>query len=163
MMIDSKGESRKEAFSNLSNKSLLKAQIAEICLFYKEKYKVELIKGKYAKNAIIKTVRHYKQYLKEFDCKVTSLDFYKTYVWLGYFMAQELHSKDMQYKMMNVVVWRLMKQLENDNKNLGKCNDFFNKLLRLLQNELSKERMEFGVGKNGLYMIMKIASLIDCN
>ncbi len=155
-------ESRKEVFLSLDNRDLLEAQICEICRFYKKKYKVELIKGKYVKNAIIKTTRYYRQYLKEFDCKVTSLDFYKTYAWLGYFMAEELHSKDMQYKMMNVVVWRLIKQLENDGKNIKACDDFFAKLLSLLQNELSK-RGEFGIGKNGLYMIMKIASLIDCN
>lgn len=160
MTADSK--SRKEAFLDLNNRDLLKAQIHEICLFYKKKYKVELIKGKYVKNAIIKTVRYYRQYLKEFDCKVTSLDFYKTYAWLGYFMAEELRSKDMQYKMMNVVVWRLIKQLEGDNKNVKKCDDFFTKLLSLLRNELSQQG-EFGIGKNGLYMIMKIASLIDCN
>lgn len=77
-------------------------------------------------------------------------------------MAEELHSKDMQYKMMNVVVWRLIKQLENDNKNVKRCDDFFTKLLILLQNELSNKG-QFGIGKNGLYMIMKIASLIDCN
>ena len=89
-------ESRKEVFLSLDNRDLLEAQICEICRFYKKKYKVELIKGKYVKNAIIKTTRYYRQYLKEFDCKVTSLDFYKTYAWLGYFMAEELHSKDMQ-------------------------------------------------------------------
>lgn len=108
--------SRKKVFLNEDNINLLQAQLYELCFFYKKKYKAELIKGKYAKNALIKTIRHYTAYLKEFDCKITSLDFYKSYAWLGYFMAEELQSKDMQFKMLHVTIWRLQKELENHGK-----------------------------------------------
>ena len=154
--------SRKQVFLHDDNVDLLRCQLQEICFFYKKKYNAELIKGRYAKNALIKTIRHYTKYLREFDCKVTSLDFYKSYAWLGYFMAEELNSQDMQYKMLYVAVWRLQKELENHGKNMDKCDKLFNKLLMLLQNEIS-QKGEFGVGKNGLYMIVKFVSLVDFN
>ncbi|TLD97647.1 hypothetical protein LS71_002595 [Helicobacter jaachi] len=152
MMQDSK--SRKEQFLSQENVKLLEAQICEICEFYKGKYGASIVSGKYVKNALIETIRYYIRYLKEFDCRVSSLDFYKTYTWLGYFLAEQLKSQDMRYRVLCVVVWRC----EQEFKNHFEHNEFLHKMLKLLQNELDGNS-EFGIGKNGFYMIMKAISL----
>lgn len=150
-MIDS--DTRKECLLSDENVKIIEAQVKEICKFYKEKYKVELVKGKYVKNALVKTIRHYLAYLKEFDCKLTSVDFYKTYTWFSYSLAEELHSKDMRYRVLTVAIFQISWQLKR-NKGINMNNDILKKILKLVQNELDGNK-DVGMGKNGFYMVMK--------
>lgn len=148
-------DSRKSQFLTDENIKLIQAQVSEICLFYKQKYKFDIVKGKYVKNALIKTIRHYTAYLKAFDCKVSSVDFYKIYSWFPYFLSEELHTKDLQYGVLKVALWRMCEEI---GCNTPAFNDYLEKLIALIQNELDKNA-DFGIGKNGLYMCVKLASI----
>lgn len=152
-------ETRKSRFLDSENVRLISVQAQEICKFYRQKYKIDLVKGKYVKNALIKTIRHYIAYLKEFDCRVTSVDFYKVYAWFSYFLAEELHSKDMQNGVLKVAVWIMCYTLKLNGRVITDI-EMIEKILRLVQNELG-DRSKFGIGKNGLYMIMKIVSIVE--
>lgn len=41
------------------NIPLIEGQVKEFCFLYKEKYNVEILKGKYVKNALANTIKHY--------------------------------------------------------------------------------------------------------
>lgn len=151
--------SRQGQFLSDENIKLIEMQAKELCKFYKAKYNFDIVRGKYVKNALIKTFRHYNKYLKEFDCKITSVDFYKVYSWLGYFLAEELHSKDMRYGVLRTAFWRLCKELERNGQKFDN-RECIKKILQLIQNELDANS-DFGIGKNGLYMLMKVASLVE--
>ena len=150
--------SRKEQFLTEENINIISAMALELCAFYKEKYAHNFASGKYVRNALTKTMRYYADYLRKFDCKVTTVDFYKVYSWLGFFLAQELSSQDLRYRILRVAVWIMFDRL-------GIKEDMFDsycvkKILSMLQNEIDSNS-DFGIGKNGLYMIMKFASITN--
>lgn len=148
---------RKEVFRE--NIPLIQGQVKEFCTLYKAKYQFEIIKGKYVKNALVNTIKHYISFLKEFDFALESVDFYRTYAWFGYFLACEFGAKDSSHRALNVAFWRILKELESQAK-CEFCREQDKKeIIRLLQNELSS-KSDLGVGKNGLYIMGKFASLI---
>lgn len=153
-------KTRKEVFEE--NIPLIQGQVKEFCALYKAKYKFEIVKGKYVKNALVNTIKHYISFLKEFDFILESVDFYRTYAWFGYFLACEFGAKDTSYRALNTAFWRILKELEVQ-ASCEFCEERDKKeIIRLLQNELSS-KSDLGVGKNGLYIMGKFASLIVKN
>lgn len=149
---------RKEVFRE--NIPLIQGQVKEFCTLYKAKYQFEIIKGKYVKNALVNTINHYISFLKEFDFALESVDFYRTYAWFGYFLACEFGAKDSSYRALNVAFWRILKELESQAK-CEFCREQDKKeIIRFLQNELKPSKSDLGVGKNGLYIMGKFASLV---
>lgn len=156
-MIQHSSKTRLIAFKD--NIPLIEGQVKEFCFLYKEKYNIEILKGKYVKNALANTIKHYISFLKEFDFALESVDFYRTYAWFGYFLACEFGSTDTSYRALNVAFWRILKELEQQ-MGYKFCREQDKKeIIRLLQNELSS-KSDLGVGKNGLYIMGKFASLI---
>lgn len=109
-MIQHSSKTRLIAFKD--NIPLIEGQVKEFCFLYKEKYNIEILKGKYVKNALANTIKHYISFLKEFDFALESVDFYRTYAWFGYFLACEFGSTDTSYRALNVAFWRILKKLE---------------------------------------------------
>ncbi|OCR08013.1 hypothetical protein [Helicobacter pullorum] len=157
--MKSSSKSKKEIFLKQDNIELIQEQIKEFCELYKEKYQIQLIKGKYVKEALIKTIRHYNSFLKEFSFVLESVDFYRTYAWFGYFLALEFSHKDSRFRALNVTCFRIFKEIETTKGFY--CNDDIKKeVLKFLQYEL-QEKESLGIGKNGLYILGKLASTIE--
>ena len=156
-MTEHSSKTRPSAFKD--NIPLIEGQVKEFCILYKEKYNIEILKGKYVKNALVNTIKHYISFLKEFDFALESVDFYRTYAWFGYFLACEFGAKDTSFRALNVALWRILKELEQQVGHEFYRDQDKKEIIRLLQNELSS-KSDLGVGKNGLYIMGKFASLI---
>ena len=159
-MTEHSSKTRPSAFKD--NIPLIEGQVKEFCFLYKEKYNIEILKGKYVKNALVNTIKHYISFLKEFDFALESVDFYRTYAWFGYFLACEFGAKDTSFRALNVALWRILKELEQQVGYEFYRDQDKKEIIRLLQNELSS-KSDLGVGKNGLYIMGKFASLIPKN
>ncbi len=65
----------------------------------------------------------------------------------------------MQNGVLKVAVWIMCYTLKLNGRVITDI-EMIEKILRLVQNELG-DRSKFGIGKNGLYMIMKIVSIVE--
>ncbi|EAI9678583.1 hypothetical protein PW919_000273 [Campylobacter coli] len=150
---------KKDAFLTKENIDLIVQQIKEFCELHKEKYKTSYIKGKYVKDALIKTIRHYNSFLKEFNFILETVDFYRTYAWFGYFLALEFPYYQTRFKIARTAIFRIIKELE-EKKGIVFTDVTKIEIIKFLQYEL-EGKGELGVGKNGLYLLGRIVSTLD--
>lgn len=111
----------------------------------------------------------YDRYLKAFQYKdeVTTIDYFKVASWCCIFMGTKIYNFNKTNSCFNVnwkrfVVICILDMLETL-KDMGytlKDNSYKSKIAKMVVKEIEGES-DFGIGKNGLYIIMKFASLVD--
>lgn len=144
----------KETFRATINQELIEGYTKAFLKHYNEKYLTDL-NHEFIKAAYTDTLNQYKRYLKEMNNHLNTIDFYKWNAWFGYFLAMKLNGKKMQYRALDTTLWLFFRK---DNS-IKVPNEIEAELKALLKNQLD-DNDTLGIGKNGLYMIGKIANSI---
>ncbi len=108
----------------------------------------------------------YEQYLKYFNSRFCSIDFYKIASWFCVIMATKIykfnkakkleHNKNWQ-TLVIIYVQYILETLKDEGYIL-KEPSYREKIMKMVVMEI-KGKSDFGIGKNGLYMLVKMASI----
>ncbi|RDU51957.1 hypothetical protein CQA49_08955 [Helicobacter sp. MIT 00-7814] len=152
-----------EAFITSANKDIITEAIYEFYIIC-EKKGVK-IPDDFMKECLENTIVFYERYLFEMESKFVGVDFYKIISWFSVFVStkmfaffeeKKLHNINSNWiKLIAISVWYMFERLEKEGKKLPK--EYNKKITHMVKNEISS-KPDFGLGKNGLYMLMKIAS-----
>ena len=124
----------------------------------KEGYGLELTKE--AKEDIVENVlSHYYDHIIEYDVSVSGSDPYKLLSWAGVYIYESLYKSDREIaiKFLSSTIVALNRSLKLTNKELPEW--YLTKTLKMVVNEFDNDN-HLGLGKNGLYMAFKGASLV---
>lgn len=121
----------------------------------------------YIKESIEEIVVFYEKYLICFESRFCNIDFYKIACWFCVIMATKMYnfykSKNLENKnwiaLIIIYIKYLFIRLRKDGYILKEKN-YDIKIMKMVVLEI-KGKNDFGIGKNGLYMLFKIATLID--
>ncbi|MDE7255748.1 MAG: hypothetical protein K2N54_06185 [Helicobacter sp.] len=121
------------------------------------------------KEIIVEMLHFYIKFLKKKKQKLTSFDFYKVISWYAILLASKLYAlakiketkSDSWIRVIDVAVWRMLESVKKECKR--KIPEIEkNKIITMVACEI-KEQGDFGIGKNGLYMLMYILTVAqDC-
>ena len=121
------------------------------------------------KEIIAEMLQFYIKFLKKKKQKLTSFDFYKVISWYSILLASRLYTlaeikdtkSDNWIRVIDVAVWRMLESVKKECKR--EIPDIErNKIITMVACEI-KEQGDFGIGKNGLYMLMYILTVAqDC-
>lgn len=163
------------------NINFITETIYELCVLC-EKKRVFLSR-EYVQNCIDDILVFYEQYLKTLKSKFLDVDFYKIVSWFAVFMGTRVYKFNKNKNLMHntnwanivaVCVWYMVDQLENEGKVMPK--GYLEKIVFMVLNEIKEESnlnkcndvntnqgnlSDFGIGKNGLYMLMKLMSVVE--
>lgn len=134
---------------------------------YLEK-KMGAIEPKYRRDAINEMIEFYIKFLKKKKQELTSFDFYKTISWYSILLAAKLRTlaKNKNTKSNNwfkVLIFAVQRMLENVKDECGReiPKNEFEKIVMMVACEIANKG-NFGIGKNGLYMLMYIMTIVEC-
>lgn len=168
------------------NKKAVAGMITDFhCLCHKKGY---IIANDYRSECINNVVAFYEKYLGTHKQKLLDFDYYKIISWYAVFVTEKIYAsyeiplcnvnqnqtqeeiekstKSLKRKrnqeclqIIGVAVWRMFKELEDSE---GKTIEYGyrDKIIAMVVCEIMQQG-EFGIGKNGLYMIMLIARIIQ--
>lgn len=111
----------------------------------------------------------YEKYLQCFKSKFCSIDFYKIASWFCVIMATRIYKfnkdKNLEYNknwqtLVIIYVDYILGTLADEGHILQEPS-YKEKIIKMILMEI-KGRGDFGIGKNGLYMLVKIASIASC-
>ncbi len=147
------------------NKEIVTEIIFELCKLAKE-HNIN-IPADYMHECIDDIMAFYESYLKQFDSKFCSIDFYKIASWFCVLMATKIYefnkSKQLEHNknwqsLVIIYVSHMLTTLENEGYTLQESS-YKTKIMKMVVMEI-KGKGEFGIGKNGLYMLMKLISIV---
>ncbi|MCL9823421.1 MAG: hypothetical protein SPE20_01170 [Helicobacter sp.] len=147
------------------NKKLVAAVIYEFHDVCNSKRVV--IPNEYRKECIDEIVAFYEKYLKTHKQKLISIDYYKIISWYAVFVAEKMFhfysQKNLDnnnwIKVIMFAVWRMLEELEEtEQRSINKA--YMSKIIAMVACEIKKQS-DFGIGKNGLYMLMLIARIVQ--
>lgn len=130
-----------------------------------KKYDISIPRD-YMRECIEDIMVFYEQYLKCFNSKFCSIDFYKIASWFCVIMATKIYSFNKAKKLEHNKNWQtlviiyvqyILGTLENEGYVL-KEPSYREKIMKMVIMEI-KGKSDFGIGKNGLYMLVKMASI----
>lgn len=134
---------------------------------YLEK-RMGVIESKYRRDAINKMIAFYIKFLKKKKQQLISFDFYKTISWYSIILAAELRNltknkntkSDSWFK---VLIYAVQRMLENVKDECGReiPKNEFEKIVMMVACEIA-DKGNYGIGKNGLYMLMYIMTVVEC-
>lgn len=149
------------------NEKLITEIITEIYQLCKKKN--INIPNEYMQDCIDDMLSFYEQYLSTLKSIFLDIDFYKIVSWFAVFMATRIYNFNLQKRLekntnwcnlISLCVWYMLDQLEREGRIVP--NGYHKKIVFMVVNEI-KQQQDFGIGKNGLYMLMKFASIIEVN
>lgn len=126
-----------------------------------------VIPNEYRKECIDEIVAFYEKYLKTHKQKLISIDYYKIISWYAVFVAEKMFhfysqknlDNDNWVKVIMLTVWRMLEELEEtEQRCINKA--YMSKIVAMVACEI-KRQGDFGIGKNGLYMLMLIARIVQ--
>lgn len=154
--------------------------IADVCRLIERQNIV--LADEYVKECIDEVIQFYKEYLSELNTKFSSPDHYKIISWFCVFIASRLEEfqqghfeterisktttpkkqvKQNYEKVVECCVFYMFDMLETmDHRRLIEPA-YKMKIINMVVYEISHEDGRFGIGKNGLYMLMKLASVVE--
>lgn len=147
------------------NKEIVTEIIFELCKLAKE-HNINLPTD-YMHECIDDIMVFYESYLKQFDSIFCSIDFYKITSWFCVLIATKIHKfnedKQLEHnknwqKLVIIYVSHMLTTLENEGYILQESS-YKIKIMKMVVLEI-KDKGEFGIGKNGLYMLMKLISIV---
>ena len=124
------------------------------------------IPNEYQKDCINEIVIFYEKYLKTHKQKLLTIDFYKILSWYAVLIAEKMFNfyqekkinNDNWFKVITFAVWRMLQELEYiEKREIEKA--YMEKIITMVACEITKKG-NFGIGKNGLYMLMLIARMV---
>ena len=124
----------------------------------KESYCIQLTKE--AKKSIVKDVlSHYYDHVMAYDVSVTGSDPFKFLSWAGINIYTNLYKSDREVaiKFLSSAIAALNRSLVLTGKEFPDW--YLKKIIKMVINEFDKDE-ELGLGKNGLYLTFKGASLV---
>ncbi|HCD73254.1 MAG TPA: hypothetical protein DEQ48_03390 [Helicobacter sp.] len=157
--------------SNIQESMLIEENLDDVTDIIDELYKLAKqhsinIPQNYMDECIEDIMVFYEQYLKCFNSKFCSIDFYKIASWFCVIMATKIysfnkakkleHNKNWQ-KLIIIYVQYILGTLEDEGYVL-KEPSYREKIMKMVIMEI-KGKSDFGIGKNGLYMLVKMASI----
>lgn len=157
--------------SNIQESMLIEENMDDVTDIIDELYKLAKqhninIPQNYMDECIEDIMVFYEQYLEHFNSKFCSIDFYKIASWFCVIMATKIykfnkakkleHNKNWQ-KLIIIYVWYILGTLEDEGYVL-KEPSYREKIMKMVVMEI-KGKSDFGIGKNGLYMLVKMASI----
>ena len=120
----------------------------------------------YMRECIEDIMVFYEQYLKHFNSKFCSIGFYKIASWFCVIMATKIYKFNKDKKLEHNKNWKILViiyvqyilgTLEDEGYVL-KEPSYREKIMKMVVMEI-KGKSDFGIGKNGLYMLVKMASI----
>lgn len=155
-----------EVANTKRNKECVTAMIAEfhnIC----EKKGI-IIPDDYRTEGIENIIVFYEKYLDTLKQELVAFDYYKIISWYAVSIAQKMFNffkdkniqkNDNWLKVIMLAIWRMIEELEEcENRTISK--NYMKKIILMVAFEI-KNKTDFGIGKNGLYMIMLIARIVQ--
>lgn len=125
-----------------------------------------IIPKEYQKDCISELVIFYEKYLKTHKQKLLTIDFYKIVSWYAVFVAEKMFkfyqekkiNNNNWFKVIIFAVWRMLEELEYVEKKVIE-KPYMEKIIAMVACEIRKNG-DFGIGKNGLYMLILIARMV---
>ena len=147
------------------NKDFIVETINELCRLC-EVQQISL-NNEYVRDCIDDILVFYEHYLKTLKSKFLDIDFYKIVSWFAVFMGTKMYEfnveKDLTHnknwaRVVFICVWRMIQELEGEEKKIP--NGYMETIVYMVLSEI-KNKPDFGIGKNGLYMLMKLVSVVE--
>lgn len=125
------------------------------------------IPSDYRQQCIEEIIIFYDKYLETHKQKLLDIDYYKIISWYAVIVAKKMlnfyKEKEIKnnswFKVIDFAIWRMLEELEdNEKRTIDKA--YKDKIIAMTACELTNQG-EFGIGKNGLYMLMLIARIVQ--
>ncbi len=125
------------------------------------------IPSEYRKDCINDTIIFYEKYLRTNNQKFVTIDFYKIISWYAVFVAERMLrffkksgiESENYSKVIRFAVLRMLKELKKTEKRAIE-KAYVDKIISMVTCEI-EGNVDFGIGKNGLYMLMLIARVVE--
>lgn len=168
-MTEKIGETKKigEVANTERNKERVTAMIIEFHNMCEKKGVI--IPDDYRTEGIENIIVFYEKYLDTHKQKLVAFDYYKIISWYAVSIAQKMFNffkdkniqNDNWFKVIMLAIWRMIEELEEcENRTISK--NYMKKIIAMVACEIKNET-DLGIGKNGLYMIMLIARIVQIN
>ncbi|RTJ28599.1 hypothetical protein [Campylobacter jejuni] len=147
------------------NKEAITGMIVD---FHKFCLKKEIsIPQDYREECIERITIFYDKYLGTHKQKLVNFDYYKIISWYAVFIAEKMFKSYQEKQIKNInwfrvivlAVWRMLEELERTEKRIID-KSYRDKIIAMVACELTNQK-DFGIGKNGLYMLMLIARIVE--
>lgn len=126
-----------------------------------------IIPADYRRECIEDLVSFYDKYLETNQQKLVDIDYYKIASWYAVFIAEKMFAFTQERGISNqnwfhvivLCVWRMLEELQRvEHRKIEKT--YMKKIICMVGCEI-KQNSNFGIGKNGLYMLMLIARVVE--
>ncbi|NOQ30306.1 MAG: hypothetical protein GQ570_04190 [Helicobacteraceae bacterium] len=138
-------------------KKYISALVNQLCELAFHSYSIGIPK-QVRKILIEKSLNHYSNHVNEFNVTVNGLDPYKFLAWSGIELYAMVNDEVLGDMILNCTIISLRRALEEDGKQV--TFGFIKKLKKMIKKEFMGES-DLGLGKNGLYVAFRMASLAE--
>ncbi len=129
-----------------------------LCEFIDKQYKI-VITQEFRKQVVDDALEHYKLHVEAYDVPVNGIDPYKFISWIGmglYTKAIEKYNETVSDSILKSTIIVMNRTLIEEGRMLPKF--YLKKIFGMVKNDhIGKEHL--GLGKNGLYLVFRSASL----
>jgi hypothetical protein len=147
---------RKSIFDSETTKDHIIGLINYLCEFLYNRYQVEVpkeIRG----DVVDKVLAHYKLHIDTYNVPVNGIDPYKFLSWSGLYLYElTMHNEELSDLILKSTIIIMNRTLVEEGRILPKL--FLQKIFNMVKSEY-RGKDSLGLGKNGLYLTFRSASL----
>lgn len=125
----------------------------------KKEYCIE-VPEELQKETLLKVIAQYYEHVESYGVPVKGVDCYKFFAWMSFeFYKSTCSNLGMAKDLVLSCITAMVTTLALENKSIPE--PFVGKMIKMLFNEYGNHRQHIGLGKNGLYIAFRCASLVD--
>ncbi len=125
----------------------------------KHEYGIE-VPEELQKETLLRVVSQYYEHVESYGVPVKGVDCYKFFAWMSYeFYKETCSNLEMARDLVISCISAMVATLDLERKTIPDA--FIAKMIKMLFNEYANNRQHIGLGKNGLYISFRCASLVQ--